>query len=206
MITTDQLHKFLPYMDDKDVELWAGCLTNVLPEGEINTNLRLCHFLAQIATESAGFRMLTESFAYNDPIYLLHKFRTHINSLQDAKNLIARGGEAIANRVYANRYGNGDETSGDGWRYRGHGLMQLTFKDNYKTTGNFIHMDLVNHPELLEEADNAALSAARYWKWKQCNSAADKDDLPAVTILVNGGDNGLVDRLNWLNKAKEVFT
>jgi putative chitinase len=102
----------------------------------------------------------------------------------------------IANLTYAGRLGNGSAGSGDGWRYRGRGLIQITGRSNYAASGLVLDLDLLEHPELLEQPYNAALSAAEWWNRNGCNQRADTGDLADVTRRVNGGLTGLDDRLS----------
>ncbi len=118
----------------------------------------------------------------------------------------ARKPEKIANRVYANRMKNGDEESGDGWKYRGRGLIQLTGKENYTKCGGALKIDLVNKPDLLAQDANAAVAAACwFWDSRKLNAYADQDDIRSVTKCINGGYNGLEDREQYLRRAKSVL-
>jgi putative chitinase len=112
----------------------------------------------------------------------------------------------IANKVYANRMGNGDEESGDGWKYRGRGLIQCTGKDLYKTLSDAMNINLVNDPDMLQEMPFAAMSAGWFWNRKQLNLLADSKDYKEMTKRINGGFNGLDDRIVKINKALEVLT
>ncbi|CAB4122824.1 COG3179 Predicted chitinase [uncultured Caudovirales phage] len=202
-ITGANIKQLAPWIDPARGAILGQALTENL--GDINTPLRVRHFVAQVATETWGFRKLVESMFYSDPVHLMNVFPREIHSISDARELIQEGQEAIANRVYASRLGNGDETSGDGWKYRGRGFIQLTGKYNYKQVGKQIAMDLVNKPEILELPDLAAEAAVRFWDFHSCNVYADDDDVEAVTARINPSLQGLDDRRNWLMKASKIW-
>lgn len=191
-------------------ERWFVNLTEAMDEFQINTPYRQAAFIAQVGTESAGFSRLAESLNYSVQ-GLLSTFPTRV-SLAQGKQLGRRPGEKsvpierqeeIANLVYGGRYGN--VLVGDGWKYRGRGLKQITFHDNYRDCGAALGLDLVNDPDLLLIDANAARSAGWYWVSRGCNQLADRDDFLAVTRAVNGGINGLADRRERLVKAKSIL-
>src|SRR5690606_13433976 len=134
---------------------------------------------------------------------LLKTFGKYFTSLQ-AKEY-ARKPEKIANRVYANRGGNGNETSGDGWKYRGRGFIQLTLKDNYKALSNATGIDYVSNPDLLLNEADAMISALWYWNKRNLNKYADVGDLKGATRVINGGYNGLADRQQKYDKYLKEF-
>lgn len=166
---------------------------------KINTSVRMAHFLSQCAHESSGFKALSENLNYS-AAGLMSVFRKYFDA-ESAKQY-ARQPERIANRVYANRMGNGDEESGDGWRYRGRGVIQLTGKNNYKAFAGHIRSDVVANPDTVSKK-YALDSAAWWWSSNRMNAVADKGDVVAVTKRVNGGTNGLSDRQR---KYKEIIT
>lgn len=178
----------------------------------INTPLRQAHFLAQVGHESAGFTKVEEGLNYRYGV-LLAKFGNRIS--QDAAFKYGRvdaGPDAhpanqkmIANIIYANRNGNGDVASGDGYRYRGRGLIQITGKANYKAIAGQLSADVVANPDLLTENLQAAMSAAAWWKNHGLNELADLDDVTLITKVINGGTNGLDDRKSRLLKAKGIL-
>lgn len=167
----------------------------------IGSPLEQAHFYAQCAHESAGFTRLHENLNYSS-VGLLSTFPTHFNAV-DAGHY-ARQPERIANRVYASRMGNGDEASGDGWRFRGRGFIQLTGKHNYGETSNRMFSDarLLTQPELLEDPLHAAMSAGDFWLEHHCGLPALHDDIEHVTRYINGGTTGLDDRRVWLKRFK----
>ena len=165
---------------------------------EVNTTLRKAHFMAQIEHES-GLKPISENLNYSEQ-GLLKTFKKYFTPEQ-AKEF-ARKPEKIANRVYANRMGNGDEYSGDGWKYRGAGFTQITGRNNYETLSKYTGTDYVTNPELLLNEADAMISALWFWKVNNINTLADKDDLIGVTKRINGGTNGLEDRSIKLSKWK----
>jgi putative chitinase len=121
-------------------------------------------------------------------------------------NEYANQPDRIANKVYANRMGNGDEESGDGWQYRGRGIIQCTGKDLYKTLSDAMNIDLIADPDMLLQPPFSAMSAGWFWNKKGLNDLADKGDYREMTKRINGGFNGLDDRIAKINKAMEVLT
>ncbi|MBF0518319.1 MAG: glycoside hydrolase family 19 protein [Nitrospirae bacterium] len=184
-------------------ESFVEPLNAAMDEFEISVNeKRQAAFLAQILHESTSLTHLEENLNYSADA-LKNYFGSHFKPEEFA--VFARQKEKIANRVYANRMGNGPETSGDGYKYRGRGLIQLTGKDNYKECGDALRLNLVNDPELLKESVSACRSAAWFWKKHGLNELADKDHFTEITHKINGGKIGLVERKNFWAKAKEVF-
>ena len=166
-----------------------------------NTAIRLTHFLAQCAHESEGFKVSSENLYYN-----AQGLMTVFPSLFPTKDLAteyAMQPEKIANRVYANRMGNGDENSGDGYIYRGRGYIELTGKDNYTAFGQTVSDDIVDNPDLV--ASTYPLASAGFFFnsnniWTQCDLGSGIDAVTAVTKRVNGGVNGIADRQAWFTK------
>ncbi|MCG7550982.1 glycoside hydrolase family 19 protein [Pseudoalteromonas sp. Of7M-16] len=203
-ITHDQLVGIVPSAKAEDIEKYIDALNEVLPQFEVNTPLRAAHFIAQIAHESGCFRYESENLNYSDKA-LKAIFGKYFPTEEEAQ-AYARKPEKIANRVYANRMGNGDETSGDGWKYRGRGLIQLTGKDNYHRCGDALAIDLVNDPELVVADPTLTVkTACYYWDSRKLNQYADQDDLLTITKRINGGTHGLDDRAAFLNRAKQFL-
>lgn len=165
--------------------------------------LHWAHLLSQVTHESNGFMAVRENLNYSAQ-GLLKTFPKYFTTGQ--AEAYARKPEKIADRVYANRYGNGPEGSGDGFKYRGGGYIQITFKDNYKQLEKDTGMQVVATPELLTIPRNAVISALWYWKKNGLSTLADKDDIIAVTKRINGGTNGLDDREDRLRIAKTVLS
>lgn len=204
VLTREILKEIMPHAKEVNIEFYLDGLNSLLAEYEINTPLRLAHFLAQIAHESGSFRYKSENLNYSAQA-LRSVFGKYFKTDEIANNY-ARDPEKIANVVYADRMGNGDVASGDGWRYRGRGLIQLTGCENYTHCGEMIGKDLQAEPDLVLEDPNVAVAAACwYWQSKKLNKYADLDDIKSVTKRINGGYNGLKDREEYLERAKKVF-
>ena len=189
--------------------VWLNPLKAACSQFEIDTPERIAAFLAQAAHESAGFTRLEENLNYSESRLLVVFKKYFTPTLAKA---YARNPEAIANRVYANRMGNGDEESGDGWKNRGRGLFQLTGADNYRRCGEGIGIDLLANPDLLTRPHFAAMSAAWFWNDRGLNAYADVNDFVAISGIINVGHevsedkiNGMGDRLAKLKTATELF-
>ena len=191
MLTADTLRAALPAARPTDIARFATPLAEACAEWNIDTPLRLAAFLAQIAHESGQFRALVENLNYSAEA-LLRVFPRHFDAGQAAA--YARQPERIGSRVYANRMGNGDEASGDGWSYRGRGLIQVTGKTNYAACGAALGLDLIAQPELLEQPAPATRSAAWFWNRHDLNRLADARDITTITRRINSGLTGLDDR------------
>jgi len=176
-------------------------LDEVIKKYNINSSLRLSHFLAQTAHESNNFKAIRENLNYSAE-GLIKVFPKYFS--KDTAMSCARQPEKIANIVYSNRIGNGDKLSGDGYKYRGRGFLQLTGKVNYKSYGDYLEVNLLDNPDLV--ATKYALSSAAWYfekrgLWKICDQGDDIETIKKVTKLVNGGNNGLDDRI----KKFEIF-
>lgn len=184
---------------------WFQPITDAMNEFGITEPQDKAMFIAQVGHESAGFSALVESFNYT-PAALLTTFGRRVTNYQASMLGRANGKparqEAIANLVYNNRLGN--KAAGDGWKYRGRGLIQITGLNNYRDCGNGLKLDLVTSPELLEKDINAARSAAWFYVSKGCLKYTD--DLVRITQIINGGQNGLDDRRVRYAKAKAVIS
>lgn len=171
---------------------------------EVTTPLRQAMFLAQCSHESGGFKFLVENLNYSAEA--LHKvFKKYFPTLAEAQK-VARQPEKIANIVYANRMGNGGTQSGDGWRYRGRGYIQLTGKNNYKFFAHFRNKEL--NDEFLDycETEEGALdSALWFWHKNNLNKYADAGDVKECTKRINGGYNGLEDREKKYQAFKKLL-
>jgi len=163
----------------------------------VNTPLRVAHFMAQIEHES-GLKPISENLNYSAD-RLLVIFPKYFISKEYA-NRYARQPEKIANRVYANRMGNGSEISGDGWKYRGRGFIQITGKDNYTVLSKDTRIDFLSNPDLLLEEANSMISALWFWNKNKLNDLADKNDIVGITKRINGGTNGIEHRKELFKK------
>ena len=199
--TKEQLHEMIPA--NPYVDQWYDACSNILPEYEINTPQRVAAFIAQCAHESAGFTALKENLNYRAES-LVKVFPKYFPDLGIAKQY-EKQGEKIANRVYGNRMGNGDEHSGDGFRYCGRGLIQLTGKDNYTAFAESLEMAVEDVPEYLATFEGALQSACWFWETNNLNQWADKDDILTLTKRINGGTIGLEDRKKHYEHAKHIL-
>lgn len=165
--------------------------------------LQQAAFIAQTAHESGGYTKRVESLNYSsDRLSVI--FPKYFPDPVIARNY-HRQPEKIANIVYANRMGNGPAESGDGWRYRGRGYIQLTGRDNYAKCGTSINQNLLLTPEYIEAPKGAIQSAIWFWNSKNLNQYADKGDMLTLTKKINGGTHGLDDRMAYYNRAIEVL-
>lgn len=204
MLTYDQLLKINGNKNSDMCKYYIDALNKVLPTYQINTKLRLCHFLAQIIHESGNLKYKSENLNYSAKA-LRSVFGKYFKT-DEIANEYARKPEKIANRVYANRMGNGDEASGDGWLRRGRGLIQLTGTDNYKACSKALNIDLMKNPDLIvSNAEICVKTACWFWSSKKLNELADNDDVKTITKRINGGLNGYDDRCAILKRAKEVL-
>ncbi|WKZ94092.1 glycoside hydrolase family 19 protein [Chimaeribacter arupi] len=189
-------------------DAWYPHIVAAMAKHGINTPLRQAHFLAQTGHESAGFQKVEEGLNYRYGA-LLALFGRRITSEQAMKYGRTADHPAdqkmIANIIYANRNGNGDVQSGDGYRYRGRGLIQITGKANYAALAKQLGVDVVASPDKLTTHALAAESAAAWWKSHGLNEIADTDDVTRITRIINGGTNGLEDRISRLTKAKGIL-
>ncbi len=174
----------------------------VLDRYGINTPLRKANFWGQLQHESQC-KPVQENLNYS-PEGLSKTFPKYFPTVVLA-NTYAHNKVAIANRVYGNRMGNGDERSGDGWKYSGKGMIQITGKDNYKSLSADTGIDFLNHPELLLEEVNALISALWYFKKHNLNALADKGDVVGITKAINGGTIGLEERKANVEALKQIF-
>lgn len=191
--------------ENPKIEAWLPVFEEHLPKYNINTPERVAGFLSQTAYESNYYRTFTENLNYSEA-RLLVIFKKYFNA-QTAKQY-ARKPEAIANRVYANRLGNGPESSGDGWKFRGRGAIQTTGKSNYGECSEFLFNDrniLLDKPELLAQTNGIVQSAIWYWVTRDLNELADKRDVKAMTLRINGGTHGLSARTVLFNRMIAIL-
>jgi putative chitinase len=184
-------------------EEWIDAINETFERFDISTPERQACFLGQCAHESGGFATLKENLNYSAE-GLTKVWPKRFPSLEAAQPY-HRNPEKIANKVYADRMGNGDEASGEGFKYRGRGLIQLTGKDNYKACGDALGVDLVDDPDLVATPQYAALSAGWFWDKNHLNKFADANDMTGLTKRINGGTHGLDDRVARTQHAVDVL-
>jgi len=199
--TKEQLKEMLP--KNQYLQNWYDALNSILPEYDINTPQRVAAFLAQCAHESGGFVFLKENLNYKAAS--LRKVFPKYFPDDAIAAAYANKPEMIANRVYANRMGNGDEHSGDGFKYCGRGLIQLTGKDNYTFFAASIDVPVEEASEYLQTFEGAVQSACFFWDQNNLNQWADKGDILTLTKRINGGTIGLEDRIKHYEHALHIF-
>jgi putative chitinase len=190
LITKDQLKAILSNAKDENIDRYLAPLNKALARYSINTPIRIAHFIAQVAQESGSFR-------YNEEIWP--------NPALDA-NGVATNGSSWQLR-YEGRTELGNTHPGDGYRFRGRGLIQLTGRANYAKYGSLLGRDLTTgaNPDLVAQPDLAVDAAGWYWDTRGLNAYADKDDVLSITKRINGGTLGLDSRKAFLAKAKQIL-
>jgi putative chitinase len=203
-LTLEQLKQLLP--KNPYVAHWHEALAQLLPDYEINTPQRIAAFIAQCSHESGGFTALKENLNYK-PATLRKLFGKYFPTDELAAAYCAMPDKqaAIANRIYANRMGNGDEHSGDGYKYCGRGLIQLTGKSNYQAFADSLEISPEEASDYLATFEGAAQSACWFWEANNLNQWADKGDIVTLTKRINGGTIGLEDRIKHYEHALHVL-
>ena len=203
-ITREQLAQIIP--KNPYIDQWCSALNKLLPDYSIDTPERVAAFLAQCAHESGGFVFLKENLKYR-AASLRKIFPKYFPTDQIAEQYanLPNKAEAIANRIYANRMGNGPEESGDGFRYCGRGLIQLTGKSNYSNFADSIETPVEETSAYLETFEGAVQSACWFWETNNLNQYADSNDILTMTKRINGGTIGLEDRMKHYAHALHVF-
>lgn len=201
--TVDHVRALLPRVKNHDE--WYDSMVDALPQYHISDVARVAAFIAQCSHESAGFTALSENLNYSAD-GLRKIFPKYFPSPEIAQQY-HRQPEKIANRVYGGRMGNGPESSGEGYKFRGRGLIQLTGKDNYRRCSQFLFEDetLLEQPDVLAQPYYALHSACWFWYANKLNSLADAQDIRMMTKRINGGFIGLDDRIKHYNHALEVL-
>ena len=199
--TKDQLQQIIP--QNQHLDHWFEALEQILPDYEIDTPQRVAAFLAQCAHESGGFNAIQENLNYR-AVTLRKVFPKYFPS-DEMANAYAQKPEMIANRVYGGRMGNGGEQSGDGYRYCGRGLIQLTGKDNYTRFAESIETPVEDLPEFLATFEGAVQSACWFWETNNLNQYADNGDILTMTKRINGGTIGLADRTKHYEHALHIL-
>jgi putative chitinase len=201
--TVDQLKQIVP--NNPYIDHWYEAFCEILPDYDIDTPQRVAAFLAQCAHESGGFKAIKENLNYR-PETLIKLFKKYFD-LSTAQQYCAMPNkqEAIANKIYASRMGNGPESSGDGYRYCGRGLIQLTGKDNYTRYAQSTEQTVEEASEHLTTFEGCVQSAAWFWEANNLNQYADSGDILAMTKRINGGTIGLEDRKKHYEHALHVL-
>ena len=199
-IRQDQLAQILP--GNPYIDHWTEALNKILPDYGIDTPQRVAAFLAQTAHESGGYSALHENLNYKAES-LARVWPRYFNAGNAAQ--YAHNPEMIANRAYANRMGNGDEASGDGWRYCGRGLLQVTGKQNYQAFADSVGIAVEEAPAFLQTFEGAIQSACWFWENNNLNQYADSGDFVTMTKRINGGTLGLDDRTARYQHALQVL-
>lgn len=204
MLTLSQLKQLLP--KNPYVEHWHHALEQLFPDYDINTPKRMAAFIAQCAHESGGFMVLKENLNYKAAT-LRKIFPKYFPNDQIAQEYASKPNKqvAIASKVYANRMGNGDEASQEGWKFCGRGLIQLTGRSNYQAFADSLEMSIDDVPEYLATFEGAAQSACWFWETNKLNQWADAGDILTLTKRINGGTIGLEDRKKHYDHALHVL-
>ena len=197
MVTSAQLEKLKIGVE------WVDALNETFERFDISTPLRQAAFIGQCGHECGNFRILEENLNYRAET-LMKLWPKRFPTLEIA-NQYARNPKKIANKVYASRMGNRDEASGDGYRFRGRGCIQLTGHANYFHAGKALGVDFVMEPDLVATPKYAALTAGWFWSTHKCNEFANRSDWIGLTKKINGGTIGLDDRIKHINHALSVL-
>lgn len=202
-VTLDVLKAVFPATSSSTLQTFVEPFNKAASKFEINTALRMAAFLSQTGHESAGLKFVAENLNYSTDS-LLRVFPKYFKTRTLAESY-ARQPAKIAARVYGGRMGNGAEATGEGWKFRGRGLIQLTGKNNYTSFANAMGMTLDEAVAYLETPEGACMSAAWFWSTNGLNALADKSDVVSMTKRINGGTNGLEDRQALYMKAKKAL-
>ena len=202
MITKEQLQSFFEDTDEEVIDKFVDPLNKAMEHFEINNSKRVAMFIAQVGHESGGLNHTAENLNYKAAT-LSKVFPKYFRDNDPEE--YAHNPEKIANLVYSNRMGNGDEESGDGYKYRGRGLIQLTGHDNYKHFADSLEMNIDEAVTYLETPEGAAMSAAWFWNSRHLNAVADEGDVTRATKLINGGIIGLEERTALYEEALQIF-
>jgi len=198
MVTSEQLKKL------HIGEQWVDALNATFQRFNIDTPVRQASFIGQCGHECGNFKILEENLNYRAEV-LMRLWKSRFPTIEIA-NEYARNPKKIANKVYASRMGNRDESSGDGFRFRGRGCIQLTGHANYFHAGKACGVDFVMEPDLVATPQYAAMTAGWFWDTHKLNQFADVRDFKTMTKKINGGFIGLDDRIKHINHAIQVLT
>jgi putative chitinase len=201
ILTKAQLAQLIP--GNPYIDYWYHALEQALPEYDINTPQRVSAFIAQCAHESGGFKFLKENLNYKAES-LMRVWPRYFPNIDIARQYAGKQ-EMIANRAYGGRMGNGPEETGDGWKFCGRGLIQLTGRSNYQAFADSIETDIEDIPAFLATFEGAVQSACWFWENNNLNQWADAGDILTLTKRINGGTLGLEDRKKHYNHALHVL-
>ena len=197
MVTSEHLKKM--HIDP----VWVDALNETFQRFDISTPIRQASFIGQCGHECANFKVLEENLNYRAET-LMKLWKSRFPTIEIA-NEYARNPKKIANKVYSSRMGNRDEASGDGYRFRGRGCIQLTGHANYFHAGQACGEDFVMNPDLVATPKYAAMTAGWFWNTHKINQFADRQDFTLMTKKINGGTIGLDDRIKHINHALDIL-
>ncbi len=203
-ITINQLNRIMPNAATDACQSFLEEFNTQLPAYQIDTPLRIAAFIAQGAHESGELCELVENMSYSTPERLMAVWPSRFPNKEFAM-LYVKNPSKLGSFVYANRMGNGDEASGDGYKYRGRGWFNGTGKEFYQKMTTISGHDFVSNPDDMATPKYAVLSACEEWKASNLNKLADTGDIKQITKIINGGYIGLDSRIKYYSKAKEVF-
>jgi putative chitinase len=204
MLTSDQIQTLYPRASDAHVAAFVTDAGRLFRDFGIGAQENRLHFfLAQIGHESGGLTITDENLSYRAE-RICQVWPSRFPSVTHAK-ACERNPEILANMVYCDRMGNGPFASGDGYRFRGRGYIQITGRDGYRNVGHIAGLDLEAQPDLAGAPEHALRVACAFWRWKKLNELCDTGDFIAVTHRINGGTNGLDDRRAWLDKVRRTL-
>jgi putative chitinase len=200
-MTLEEFNAIVP--NNPYAEQWVEALNKILTQYDITTPLRIAAFMGECCVESTNFTAIQENLNYKAES--LHRtWPSHFETMEIAEQY-AHKPEAIANRAYANRMGNGDEASGDGWKYCGRGLIQLTGKDNYQAFADSLQMNVEDTPAYMATFEGAVQSACYFWGNANLNSHADAGNIDQISHIINGGTLGQEERRQHYQRACQIL-
>ncbi len=209
MITIEQLEALAPHATDQ--ENTVNAINSVCEKFDINTDRRVRYFMTQTSFESAGFTHFEENLHYSHAEQLVRVWPSHFSMTGDDGKALASdyvgNPEKLGNFIYANRNGNGDVDSGDGWAFRGRGPIELTGRSNYEACSQAVYGDdrLVTNPDLVAECEAGFMSSGWFWSEHGLNALSDDDEFTKVTKAINGSAVTVPERLVVLDKANSIF-
>lgn len=206
MFSYEQFKRIFPNTPDGNLRLYYQPIIDAMEQTDITTKNRICMFLAQVGHETGEFmnKITEENLYYTTVSRLPAVFGASYFVGKNPADYV-RNPEKLANLVYANKGGNGNTASGDGWKYRGRGIIQLTLRNNYQAFKDWSGVDIISNPDLLLEPKYAVLSATHYWMNNGLNALADKNDFSTLTSRINRAQQGMAHRKELLERARSVI-